>query len=757
MSLPDRVEWQARRLVRESPLAVLPAQPAAASSDFLDTMRKLFRQRYLIGLCAGATALLSIAVISILPTRYIAEARVLVGVPEPRALDIAAIISDASPDAERVQSEIYAVQSRDVAASVIDKLHLAADPEFNPALPRTVSLSERLFEALNPARLFRLFRDRKGVEAPTQTKAEAGRSLAEERMIDVLLSKLNVTALGRSNVISIQAESSNPEKASSIANMVADRYLAGQRADKVAAMQSVEAFLATRIAELRQQVEKSEQAVEDYRRQNNLYKGASAGVTSQQMTELNTQLILAQTAKAEADARLAEAQNPRHTSDGGGDSVPDVLRSPLIQALKEQQATVERRLADLSSSYGERHPRIVSARTELADINRKIHAEIAHTTEGLRHEAATAAARYQALRQNFDQLQAQMGNVNEKSIHLEALERDATVNRNLLENVLSRAKETMGQQELQQANAKLISPAAAPAAPGFPPKTLLLFLGTLAGVLVGIMTALLRESSDRTFRLSEQVETATGLPVLALIPSLRRPVAPAQYILKQPMSPFAEAMRKLDIGLQMSETVQSPKVVLFSSATPGEGKTALASALGRMAASHGRRVLLVDCDWRSPSLHRTFHCSNRGGLAALLDQDDRMPEAAIQSDEVSGADILPAGHFAPSLIHRLLSPRMEAIISTFARSYDLIILDSAPVLVGAEVLSLCRLVDKVVYTVRWGVTRREVALEGLKQIIEAQADVAGVVLSRVDARRYRHYAYGRLDYEYRRPSLAQSS
>jgi capsular exopolysaccharide synthesis family protein len=206
----------------------------------------------------------------------------------------------------------------------------------------------------------------------------------------------------------------------------------------------------------------------------------------------------------------------------------------------------------------------------------------------------------------------------------------------------------------------------------------------------------------------------------------------------------------------MSEMSRTPKTVLFSSATPGEGKSVLAASLGRMVASQGRRVLLIDADWRAPNLHRLFRCSNRGGLAALLANDTLVLDDIIKRDEVSGADIITAGNLDPKAAHRLTSQRMQVILETFARNYDLVIIDSPPVLVAADVLSLCRQVDKVVYAVRWGKTRREVAFDGLKQIIEARGQVAGVVLSRVDSKRYRGYGYGCLDYEYSRPAPTQS-
>jgi succinoglycan biosynthesis transport protein ExoP len=754
VALPDRIQWQARRLARERPVFLPPPEPVSQPTDFVETLRKLSRHRFLIAICTLVSAVVAAAVVLQLPPRYEAEARVLIGVQEPRVLNIAAIVGDVSPDAERVQSEIFAIEARDLVAEVIQQLNLADNPEFNPALRPQSGLAYQ-FGRVKAVMRRAAGLDPSPADLPDRAAAAgAPSSSLQNSMVDILLSKLAVSELGRSNVISIQADAQSPDEASAIANTLAERYLARQRSDKMATTHQVEAFLADRITQLRQQVEKSEQAVEEYRRQNGLYRGESAGVTSQQMTELNTQMILAQTAKAEADARFSEAMAMRKAG-AEGDSVPDVLKSPLIQALKEQQATDARKLNELSGSYGPEHPKILSTRAEMDDITRRIRTEMGRVTDGLRHEASTADARYDALRQNFARLQAQMGNVNDKSIHLEALERDATVNRNLLESMLNRSKETMGQQEFQLANAKLISSAAPPGAPAFPPKTLFVFLGTLGGALVGLLLALLRESADRTFRIGEQVESLTGLPVLAMVPRVKGSASPALQVLTHPISPFSEAVRKLHIGLQMSETARSPKTVLICSAMPGEGKSILAASLGRMVASHGRRVLLIDCDWRAPNLHRIFRCPNRGGLAALLDSDTVELENIIQTDARSGADIITAGDLNPSSAHKLMSRRMELILETFAKNYDLVIIDSPPVLVGADVLSICRLVDKVVYTVRWGKTRREVALDGLKQILEARGQVAGVVLSRVDSKRYRRYGYGRLDYEYARPAPAR--
>jgi len=349
-----------RRLAaRNSPIIERPAAPqyvtiepvapptAAADQGFLETMRRLWRHRRLIVACTILTGgVAAFAAWSIAPL-YLAEARVLVGVQEPRVLNIDAIMADVSPDAERVQNEGFILQSRALAKQVIDRLKLAENPDFNPAIGKpsfwaSLNLGSYLRDRLSdwlPSWLVEWLDTAKRKPPPADSPLTAEQS--GNRLIDMLLSHVDVSTLGRSHVLSVKVEASNPRIAASIANTLADTYLDSQRSEKINAMDRVDKFLMGRIGELREQVRKSDQAVEDYRRTNGLYKSGTGSVTAQQLTELNTQLLAAQSAKVETESRLQEAREMRKGG-LGGESVPEVLRSPLITALKQQQADAER-------------------------------------------------------------------------------------------------------------------------------------------------------------------------------------------------------------------------------------------------------------------------------------------------------------------------------------------------------------------------------------------------------------------------------
>ena len=754
MQLPDRTRGRRRLVPRERAIALEPVQyvPPEREQDFGDTLRRLWRHRYLVASCAIILGGAAATVAFTMPSYYTAESRLQVGVQSPRYFsnNVEAILADSSPDQERVQNEGYVILSRDVAKQVIQRLNLVNDPEFNVELQTPSRWSRFLAEYGPSAWLSRL----RGQEQGDPTAVIDPAAAREARMVDRLLSKVDVMTLGRSHVLSVKADSQNPQTAAAIANMLANVYLEYQRKEKIQAAERVEKFLQGRIAELREQVRKSDQAVEEYRRRNGLYKGQTSGVTSQQLTELNTQLLQAQAAKQEAEARLREAQSLQRGG-LGGESVPEVLRSPLISALKQQQAEAERKAAELSAAYGPRHPLMLNARSEVGNIQGRVAAEVAKVIDGLAREARSTAARYDSLKQSFEQLKGQMGDVNERAIELDSLERDAVVNRNLLEAMLNRAKQTFGQEEIQQANAKLVSPAGTPYAPAYPPKMLLAFLGAVGGTMVGAAFALMREGADRTFRRADQIVAATGLPVIAMVPHVSGGTPPQVHVLRKPTSPYSEALRRLHIGLELSEVAESPKTVLFTSATPAEGKSVMVASLGRLLASNGKRVLLVDCDWRCPKLHQLFRCSNRNGLASLLTSETAELDDFVHHDALSGVDVITAGEWTPQATHLLTSQRMRVVLDALAPDYDQIILDTPPVLVGAEVLAFTRMVEKVVFVVRWGHTRQEAVLEALKQVVEAQADVAGVVMSRVVPKQYRRYAHGSATYEYSRPVMAR--
>lgn len=717
--------------------------------SFGTALRQLWHRRWLIAVVTAAGAAAMVGVAAWLPALYVGEARLLVGVPAPRVLNVQSVIADIAPDNERVQNEIQMLQSRSLARDVIARLRLAGNRAFDPAASAPPAFPAFAATLKLPEWLTGLVQEvRPSASAPSPSPAAAA-SRHEDRLVDLLLSRIDVASVGRSHVLAVKAMAPDAELAAAIANTLVEAYLDGQRRDKVQTMERVDRFLTDRIAELRGEVERADRAVEDYRRLHGLYRTGSSGVTNQQLAELNSQLTVAQTARVEAEERLREAQGLRREA-VAHETVPEVLRSPLIAALKQQQADVDRRAAEAAAQYGPSHPRLQGARAEQASLAGRVADEVGRVVDGLARDARTAEARHVALRDEFERLKARLGVVNDKSIQLEALERDATVHRNLLEAMLGRARQAATIAPVVQPNGRLVSAAVPAERPGYPPRTLLIVAGTLVALLVGCLLALVLEGADRTFRKPGEVELDTGLPVLALVPQVRSAV---HRILRQPGSAYVEALRRLFLGVELTGGAQPPRSVLFTSAAPGEGKSVMVASLARLLARSGKRVLAVDCDWRRPRLHSLFRgCGNKVGIHELLSDPRAVLNDCVQRDAASGADLIAAGHWNPGAAHLLHSGRMRELLQLLSASYDVVLIDCPPVLVTADALALSRLSDKVVYVVRWGHTARETAGDALKQLLDCQADVAGIAISRVVTGEYRRYA-SRVGYA-RRPLVS---
>jgi capsular exopolysaccharide synthesis family protein len=331
-------------------------------------------------------------------------------------------------------------------------------------------------------------------------------------------------------------------------------------------------------------------------------------------------------------------------------------------------------------------------------------------------------------------------------VALRDLERDATSARELYESFLQRLREVNEVQNLQQADAVVLSAAVLPVDPYWPDKKLIVLLAFGAACLVGAVLVFLLERWDNGFgfRSAEEVVASSGLRALALVPDLTRretrELTPEEYILKKPQSAFAEALQRVRTSIFLADRDRSTRSVLVTSSVPVEGKSLISAAMARQSARSGLRTLLIDADLRRPRLHEVFRVANNNGLADLL-YGDLMMSQAIRTDEKSGLRFIPAGLAPVSPPDLFRGDAMRRLLKEVTRDYDLVIIDSPPVGAVSDSLILSGLVDKTLYVVRWQQTPRNVANAGIRQIQEAGGDLAGVVLSRVDVKKHAQYGY----------------
>ncbi|MGZ9033978.1 MAG: GumC family protein [Rhodospirillales bacterium] len=354
-------------------------------------------------------------------------------------------------------------------------------------------------------------------------------------------------------------------------------YLVDQLDAKYEAARRATQWLTEKIAGLRVDVSDKEQAVAQYRKQAGLLLGTDGNtLISQQISELSAQSIVARTSRAEADAKLSQVRRLVQLQGGAG-AAADVLGSPIIQALVEQESTVKREVAALADEFGDRHPRMISVRAALRDIQAKIAAEIAKVVQKLENDVGVARAREIALQDGLEQLKARMAQSNTAEVQLRALEREAAAERTMLETFLTRYEETSAQTDsaVQQSGARVISRADVPDNPSYPSRSVILATVFVIATVLSVLAVLAIEQFDRGYRSGEQVERSLGRRTLGLVPVVRsssgRGQQPETFLLKNPTSMFGEAIRSVFTSVLLAPEGAPPKTILITSAQPHEG------------------------------------------------------------------------------------------------------------------------------------------------------------------------------------------
>ncbi len=709
----------------------------------------LLRRKWIIINTVLFCSVIAVLILFQLTPRFTASAMLAMETRQNQVVDVQAVMSGLGTDVAALKTEIDVLRSRRLVGKAVDQLGLTRDPEFNDAL----NTEKSLLSYLNPINWIPdgLKRSIFGgePELPADVKATRERAL----VIDAVVGRLSVSNPPRSYTITVGFESSSPDKAARIANGIADLYLTDQLEAKFEATQRANEWLNERIFDLRENVRTSEVQAQQFREENRLIQTASAGLVSdQQLAQVNSRLIDARTDLARTEARFSQISDISQADVTDYAGLSEVLDSPLIQRLREQQSEVLRSRAELATRYGPKHPRMINVEAELSDIDNNIKIEIRKVVNGIQNEVDVARARVVALEQNLEQLTVENVALNRAQVQLRELEREAEANRVLLETFLARFKETTNQQDIQQADARIISRADAPIFPSFPNKRLILALVVVASAGLGVGLAFLLEVLDNGYRTLEQIKQDLGLRGVGIIPMLMsnklQGTSVEDYLLEKPSSSFAEAHRNVHASLLYSGPRQNtPQVVMATSSVPSEGKSTFSLCYARLMAKSGMKVLLVEADLRRPVVRaRLMLDDSQADLVSVLDGTE-MGGQQLHKDDASGLHILSGkGHPDPQKL--FASEKFAGLMAWARENYDLIVLDTPPVLAVSDSVVLSHHVDAVLYVVQWEVTPKKSVETGINQLREAGAPVAGVVVTQVNIKRHETYGYGDQGYYY---------
>ena len=475
----------------------------------------------------------------------------------------------------------------------------------------------------------------------------------------------------------------------------------------------------------------------------------------QQIRALNNQLM---TAREEVSDRLARLEQARHVMDINGDidsipglsgsaigkeerrnnsdaeGIPEVTSSNALKELRQRGMDLNSRLADLQSRFGERNVQIISVRADLATVNKQIEAEVGHVLATMKNAYDIAVRREQTLDASLQSLNA---NLNTQTyLKLQQLQHAADSDRKDYESYLAQYNNISEQREMQSASARIVSPATRPRSPNSN-RVKLYALGGVAGLGAGLLLAFLLEYFKPGVKTSTEIEQSFGLPVVGFIPfmSQRKSRGASYYqsldrLVTEPFSHLSEAVRAMRVHLQLSSA--NSKVILITSALPGEGKSTAAMLLAASCASSGKKTVLLDCDFRLRSTSEVLlRRKHEPGLSEFLSGTAKLTDIITQGP-VTKINLIPAGSTPSNSADLLMSQGMLDLIAVLRSGFDYVIMDAPPLLPVVDALALAAGVDKILVVVEWCRTPRAAISEAFRVLGPEAHRVAGVILNKVD-------------------------
>jgi succinoglycan biosynthesis transport protein ExoP len=715
---------QGRLQGTEAPGAGLMSQPQ--TPDMVEYWRAIAKRRWsILALTALVAILATLVAFSIRPT-YRGTATILIEQGKQRVVSIEEVYNQGFASREYFQTQVEILKSEDLARKVVKRLNLATHPDYDPRQ-----------EQGPRAWLTSFFND----DRRTRTEDDIQKSVVKEFRQD-----LQVQLVRNSQLAQISFTSNDRALAAQVPNMVAEMYVESDLEARVAMTQKATEWLRDRMGELRSKVDTAEKALQDYRERERIVDAKSVVLSgaSKQLEELTRGLVESRAKRAEAESAYQQVQQARAGKIVSFDSIPAVIRHPLVQRMKEQESDAERRLSEAAKRYGPEHPKMVQARAEMDAARENTRRQVDFVVNGLSREFEAARANEVAVERALAQSKSDIQGLNRKEFQLGVLEREVNQNRNLYDMFVSRLKETSVSSDVQSTVARLIDPATVPNEPYSPKKGQIVGLSAALTLVLAAMLALLLDRLNNTVNSTAVVEHRLGIPALGVLQKIKgaskKGFISELAFFNDTQSVFSEAVRTVRTSVLMSALDEPHKVVVVTSSVPEEGKTTLslnlACALGQV-----KKVLLVDADLRRPKVGRLV--GREAGAPGLADLVAGQAQAGqcIFFNERGGIHILPAGTVPPNPLELLSSRRFEEVMAKLKESFDIIVIDSPPLQLVSDALVLSQFASSVIYVVKADGTPYQVAQNGIRRLRRLNAPLLGVVLNQLDIEKAEKY-YG---------------
>jgi capsular exopolysaccharide synthesis family protein len=561
----------------------------------------------------------------------------------------------------------------------------------------------------------------------------------------IIQKNLAITPIVNTKTVLITYSDQNPAMSKIVIDAVVQAYMDEILEMKLAHSNYSLQWMTSKATEEGKKLETSELALQKYMRDNDLVTTENKlAVYPEKLAEFSSQL-----SKAQAEQKEIESLNARIKSAGSNyqhiETIPIFADNKVLQSLREKIFAAEQNIKDLSKKYGQKHPSMVNANSERDLLLKEKQFEINRIIEATRNSYELAKSKEENLKQLLAGAKQTMLDVNERFTQYSIMKREVDINRVLYDTLTSNIKKSTVTEQSQEINIWVVQKAELPRFPSKPRKIRNLTLGLILGLFGGIGLAFFIEYLDNTIKDGNTLERKFGLTVLGSVEEITEKNEKVEtFLLKNPLSPFAESYRLIRSSLLLSSPDHPPHTILVTSMSPQEGKTSTAANLARILSQNNQKILIIDCDMRRPRIHSLFAVSNSYGLSNYL--TGITEKNLVKNIEGENISIITSGSIPPNPAELLHSSRMQLLIDDMLKIFDFIILDSPPIQSVTDSLTLSRLVDGTLLVTRAGKTTYDMMESGLKKLHEVHTLILGVIInglhkSQNDAGYYGYYDY----------------
>jgi capsular exopolysaccharide synthesis family protein len=557
---------------------------------------------------------------------------------------------------------------------------------------------------------------------------------------------LNVEPLKDSRILSVSYQSGNPELAANAANQLVNNYIESNFQERSDFTGRASRGMETQLQELKAKMEKSQEALVTYERQNLIVNmgGDKGTINDQRLEQLNKDF-------GTAESDLIQKQSLYELAKANEAQVGIIVQNEVLQHLEERYSDLKASYQDALGQYGPNFPKVIRLHDQMTQMQTLMENARKQAIAKVHNDYLAALSREKLLGDALAREKTEVGALNQRMIEHNIMKREFEINQQLYESLLQRLKDATLAASLQVTNVQIIDPASIPVHPISPNRKRNITAGLLVGLILGITLAFVQEALDSSVRTTEEAERIVNAPALAVIPaesngSKRKqlaggrtlsPVGPTGVglaVLKHPSSPLSESFRSLRTSVLLSTAPRPPQTLLVTSAQAGEGKTSVASNLAMSFAQRGGPVLIVDADLRRPAVAKTLGVSNEKGLSSFLTGAHSLDDVLIQYEPVPNLWVLPAGPRPPDPAELLSSHMMEGTLKDLMKRFVHIVIDSPPLLLVTDAVVLSAMVDGVILVVASGTTARGALARAHRILENAGSRVLGMVLNKVDMR-----------------------